>query len=532
MAIKLVNSAMTNIQNTQFNNIPRRKLLGMFGLSVLGFGGLAACSNSSIAKGELRVALIGGPDSLDPFEAEFAISALLFRQYLLPVVGYGPFGAASPSIAKSWTSSADFKTWTFEIAQGLKWSDNAPLTALDVVKSLQLGADPKTAYPDATELFSIKGYRDAVVNGADPTKIAVRLDGENKVVIELEGADANFPLRMQEFYPVPLQTIATYGANWTDIGKIVVSGPFIPISRTQTRIVFDKNPLGGWTENMPSKIDVETVEDASTRVRMFQSKDVDLAQDPPLLRFADLAREYGASFERTKAPRFIYMSINTKRAQFADKDVRRALSMGFNRDLIAHNIMRDAVNPATRFIRDLPAIPYDKEGAKAIMAAKGFNATNPLRFELLVAKNERERAAVQIASMWKDIGVEAAIGTVDSSAISARLNGFDFDAAIVQIDKGMKSDPLDLMASFGSGGNAYSHGWKNPDFDRALVAAAALPTGEARNAAVAKAESYLLAEVPLAPIWFGDSAWLRGPRVTGGIEGMAPIIWPNLSVKD
>ena len=523
---------MTYFQNSDFDKLPRRKLLGMFGMGLLGFGGLAACSKGKTGKGELRVALIGGPDSLDPFEAEFAISALLFRQYLLPVVGYGSHGAASPSIAKSWTSTSDFKNWTFEIASGLKWSDNTPLTALDVVKSLQLGADPKTAYPDATELFSIKGYRDAVVNGADPKKIAVRLEGENKVVIELEGADANFPLRMQEFYPVPMQTIATYGANWTDIGKIVVSGPFNPTSRTQTRIVFDKNPLGGWTEDMPAKISVETVEDASTRVRMFQSKDVDLAQDPPLLRYTDLAREYGANFERTKAPRFIYMSINTKRAQFRDRDIRRALSMGFNCDLISHNIMRDAVNPATRFIRDLPAIPYDKAGAQALLSAKGFSPTNPLRFELLVAKNERERAAVQIASMWKEIGVEATIGTVDASAISTRLNGFDFDAAIVQIDKGMKSDPLDLMASFGSGGNAYSHGWKNPDFDKALVEAAALPTGDARKAALAKAESFLLSEVPWAPIWVGDSAWLRAERVTGGIEGMAPIIWPSLHVND
>jgi|GEM_PF-2302958 oligopeptide transport system substrate-binding protein len=523
---------MTVIQNIQNTKLPRRRLLGMFGLSVLGFGGLAACSKGSVAKGTMRVALIGGPDSLDPFEAEFAISALLFRQYLLPVVGYGPNGAASASIAKSWSSTSDFKKWTFEIASGLKWSDNVPLTALDVVKSLQMGADPKVAYPDATELFAIKGYRDAVVNGADPKKIAVSLEGTNKVVVELEGADASFPLRMQEFYPVPMQTIEAHGANWTDIGKIVVSGPFIPTSRTQTRIVFDKNPLGGWNENMPSKIEVETVEDASTRVRMFQSKDVDLAQDPPLLRFADLAREYGPKFERVRAPRFIYMSLNTKRPQFADKDVRRALSMGFDRILIAHNIMRDAVNPATRFIRDLPPIPYDKDGAKAILESKGISVTSPLRFELLVAKNERERAAIQISSMWKEIGVEATIGTVDPSAISTRLNGFDFDAAIVQIDKGMKSDPLDLMASFGSGGNAYSHGWKNPEFDKALVEAAALPAGAARNAAIAKAESYLLDDVPLAPIWFGDSAWLRGERVIGGIEGMAPIIWPNLGIKD
>jgi oligopeptide transport system substrate-binding protein len=492
---------------------------------------LAGCGKRAAPADVLRVGMNGPPDSLDPMKAEFAAASLLFRQFWMPVVGYGTNATAATAMARSWEGSNGYRTWTFKMTPGLTWSDGRLITSADVLDSLRYSADKKTAYADASELYMIKGYRDCVVDGKDPKTIGVTAPDPETFIIELAVADAEFWSRMQEFYPVPMHAIAANSAKWTDIDKIIVSGPYKPIERTQTRLVFDQNPRGGWLSGMPRQIIVEAIEDSATRLRMFQSGDLDLAQDPPLLRSVELAKEFGNGYQRFPAPRLVYTSFNSKSPQLSDPAVRRALAMSLDRDVIATLVMRSSVETAGRLVRGQPQPKYDPDAAKVILAQKGFNATNPLRFTLLVPKDDRERAAIQMVDMWKKVGVEVTLFAADSSAIVARLNAFDFDAAVVRIDKGTKSGPIDLMASWGAGGTAYSHQWKDPAFDKALADARALPDGDARLAKILEAEKILMDATPVTGIWFFPSTWLVNERIEGGIAGMPLVIWTTLKIK-
>lgn len=494
-------------------------------------GGLAGCGRRGAPSDTLRVAMSGEPDSLDPLRAEFAASAVLFRQYFHPVVGYGPGASAAPAIAESWEGSNGYRTWTFKIKSGLVFSDDTPITAVTVRDTLRKAADRDTRYADASEYYAIKGVQAAVVDGADPASIGVAAPDDTTLVIELNAPDAQFPLRMQEFYPLPLHIIEADPETWTDVSRIVVSGPYKPVEKSTTRILFEANPKGGWVEGMARMIDVEAVTDTNTRLRMFQAGTVDLAQDPPGLRADELAQEFGSQYQSAKAPRIIYMSMNTKRPVMADPDVRRALAMSINRPQIAAAIMRNSVEPAGRWVRGEEQPPYDPDAARAILAAKGITPENPMRFELLVTKDDRERAAVQMVNDWKAIGVEATILASDATSIVARLNGFDFDAAIVRLDKGMKSDPIDLLQSWGEGGTAYSHQWKDPAFDAKLAEARAEVDPAKRKALVLEAEAIIQAAMPVTGIWFFPSTWLVAERVSGGIEGVPPIIWPSLRLS-
>jgi oligopeptide transport system substrate-binding protein len=511
----------------------RRLLVSASALAAAGATGTIGLAGGCAGRREapadtLRVALGGGPDSLDPLRAEFAAAALLFRQYMSPVVAYGAGGSPAPGVAQRWAADDGYRRWTFTIADGLTFSDDTPITAETVRDTLRWAATKTRAYPDASEYFAIKGFREAVVDGADPATISVEAPDASTLVVSLVAPDAHFPERLQEFYPCPLHVMAADPDGWTRPETIVVSGPFKPVERTQTRLVFEANPKGGWVEGMPARIDVETVDDAATRLRMFQSGDVDLAQDPPQLRATEFAERFGTQYRRVAAPRIIYMSMNTKREVLADPEVRRALAMSINREMICTGIMRGSVEPAGRFVRGEAQPAYDPDGARAILAARGFTPDNPLRFELLVTKDDRERAAIQMISDWKAVGADVTLFAADASAIVARLNGFEFDAAIVRLDKGMKSDPLDLMASWATGGTAYSHQWRDPAFDARLEAVRAEADDGRRKALLLEAEAMLLEACPVTGIWFFPSAWFVAERVTGGIEGVPPIIWPSL----
>ena len=87
------------------------------------------------------------------------------------------------------------------------------------------------------------------------------------------------------------------------------------------------------------------------------------------------------------------------------------------------------------------------------------------------------------------------------------------------------------MASWGAGGTAYSHQWKDPAFDTALSDARALADTSARRAKILEAEKILTDATPVTGIWFFPSAWLVNKRIEGGIAGMPLVIWTTLKIK-
>jgi oligopeptide transport system substrate-binding protein len=210
----------------------RRTIVGGFAASPFVLS-LAGCGKRTAAPDVLRVGMNGPPDSLDPMKAEFAAASLLFRQFWMPVVGYGTNATAAPAMARSWEGSNGFKTWTFKITPGLQWSDGRMITSTDILDSLRYSADKKTAYADATELFMIKGYRDCVVDGKDSKTIGVSAPDPETLIIELDVADAEFWSRMQEFYAVPMHAIAANGACQGHISPSNVPKPALCLIKTR-----------------------------------------------------------------------------------------------------------------------------------------------------------------------------------------------------------------------------------------------------------------------------------------------------------
>ena len=56
-----------------------------------------------------------------------------------------------PALAKSWETSEDGLTWTFDIRDGVKWSDGEPFTAADIAytynRIIDGGAEAATGAP-------------------------------------------------------------------------------------------------------------------------------------------------------------------------------------------------------------------------------------------------------------------------------------------------------------------------------------------------------------------------------------------------
>jgi ABC-type transport system substrate-binding protein len=87
-----------------------------------------------IPGGRLIVSTFGEPKTFNPITANESSSQEVYRFLFASLLGFDPIKQEiEPGLAESWTNAPDGKTWTFKLRKNLRWSDGEPLTADDVV---------------------------------------------------------------------------------------------------------------------------------------------------------------------------------------------------------------------------------------------------------------------------------------------------------------------------------------------------------------------------------------------------------------
>src|SRR4051812_7936461 len=104
-------------QDLPFSRRTALRLLG--GTAALSLGGsLGLSSAPAFAQsikpgGDLRAALTGEPDTLDPAISSIYTGAQVYENIFSKLIGIDPTGKFVPDLATSWTA-LDPKTWKFE----------------------------------------------------------------------------------------------------------------------------------------------------------------------------------------------------------------------------------------------------------------------------------------------------------------------------------------------------------------------------------------------------------------------------------
>src|ERR687892_687745 len=112
-------------------------LLSFVMLLGLGTAPLALAEEEPISGGIMRVALAADPPSLDMHqETTFAVAQPMGPVYNNLIV-FDPhnYPEVIGDLAKSWTVSDDYLTYTFPLHQGVKFHDGSELTSADVKAS-------------------------------------------------------------------------------------------------------------------------------------------------------------------------------------------------------------------------------------------------------------------------------------------------------------------------------------------------------------------------------------------------------------
>ena len=415
-------------------------------LSVMGCSNQSDTNNQDTAKidpsvlaEEQSIVINNGtePESLDPHKISGLPEANIIRQQLVGLVTTDSDGKTIPAMAESWEST-DNKVWTFKIRDA-QWSNGDPVTADDFVYSLRRVVDPNTASPYGSYLADAKVVgAEAILEGkSSPDSLGVKALDDKTLQITLSEPVPYFVdmLIHTSTFPVHAKTVEKYGAKWTDPDNIVVNGPY-KISRwlVNDKIVMTRNPTYFDDANTTiNTITILPIESETTNVARYKAGEIDIGSGMPTEQFDSLKAELGDQIQVSPSLCTFYYLFNNQKPPFDDVRVRRALAIALDRETITEKVMGQGQMPAYQFnptsINGIQSFTpewqqWDKdrraEEAKKLLNEAGYNANNPLQFELLYNTNEgNKKLAVATSSLLKQ-----AIGFVQVDLINKEWKTF------------------------------------------------------------------------------------------------------------
>jgi peptide/nickel transport system substrate-binding protein len=434
--------------------------------------------------GTLRQALTGSFDSLNPFIIKgqvvqgprtYVFESLLGRNWAEPFTLYG-------LLAESIDVSEDRSAFTFKLRPEAKFSDGTPVTAADVVFSLETLRDKgrpnfKTSY----------------------SKIAqFEAPDERTIVFRQTEGDRELPLIIGVMPILSKKSWQGRDFSATTLHPIVGSGPYVMDQvKPGESIVYRRNP-DYWGKDMPlnrglwnfDNVRLDYYRDANSTFEALKKGDADIRTEGDPGRWAG-----GYDFPAAKDGRVILEKIaqgspapasgfvfNTRRKLFEDRRVREALLHCFDFEWANRNLFNDLyrrtfgyysgselsskgiaaspgelallgdataqIDPAilkgtytlpesdgSGFDRKLlrRAVSLLAEAGWRISGGKMLNAEGQqFAFTVAVQTKDQEKIALHFRRTLEQIGIAMTIRLIDSAQFQRLLNAYDYDMVPAQ----------------------------------------------------------------------------------------------------
>lgn len=176
----------------------------------------------------IRLTIPLDPATLDPAKVADLPSLNVVHELNAGLTRFSGRGV-EPDLAESWEPSENGLVWTFHLRKGIRWSNDAQITAGDFRRSWLRALAPETrsAYARA-EMQNIRGARRYRVTGSGEVGVEAVDDRTLRVTLQHPVPWLDEQVAWPVFFPVPRSGNAT-------------TGPFRLASRTKGRLVLERN---------------------------------------------------------------------------------------------------------------------------------------------------------------------------------------------------------------------------------------------------------------------------------------------------
>lgn len=434
-----------------------------------------------------------------------------------------------PGVAESWSISGDGLVYTFKLRKDSKWSDGTPLTARDFVWSWQRTLSPETASEYAYQLYYLKNGR-SINQGqtADPNLLGAKAVDSHTLKVTLENPTPYF-LRLTSFhtlFPVPRHVIEKYPEDkeWTRAGNLVSNGPFkLTEWELNTHVKIEPNEHY-WDRGMVKlqAIYYYPIENQNTEEKTFMAGDLHMTSSVPTMKVdtykAQIKRDPNKYHPYKSNPYLgtYYYRFNVTKKPFNDPRVRRAFAMTVDRKMLVERVLRGGQDPAVTFTPpgiggytfenpDLPVsvTPAIIAKAKGLLAEAGYPEGRGMpKIEILYNTNEgHKKIAIAIQQMWKqNLGIDVGMYNQEWKVYLNTQRQLDYEISRAGWI-GDYDDPNTFLDMYVTDGGNNQTGWANPEYDKLIRTAGETVDPQERHRIFQEAESLLLTELPVLPIY-------------------------------
>jgi ABC-type transport system substrate-binding protein len=480
----------------------------------------------------------GPPSSWDPAVISDSASAQMLSQVFEGLTVLDAASEVRPALAESWSMADDGRSITFELREGLTFSDGSRLDAEDVRRSWLRVLEPDHPSPLASLLDDVAGAADRARGTGTAEDVGIRADGR-ALTVEFARPAAYFPAvaAVPTLAVVP-EGIDTLAAGPREGTPFPASGPYVPLDGSSSVVVLEANDAY-WAGPPPTRrITVVTDLGGRSEVDVFEDDAVDWtrisADDAAWIRYDE---RLGPQLRWGDEMVVEFLGFETTRPPFDDAAVRQAIAMAVDwtrlRDENAAGgaAVTSILPPGIAGRADTDFLPpHDPEAARAALAAAGYPGGDGFPTVSLATYGVGPAAAIAY-ELQRELGID----------VEVEEWSFDDHGAILESDTPAMwtlawsadyphaHDFLGLLLRSDSSAN--TGGWSDGDYDALIEAAAASTDGAEQERLYEAAQAILRDEVPLIPLGYGSS-WalsrdgLAGSDISGvGLVRYADLVW-------
>jgi len=513
------------------------RLAPLVAAAVLAVAALAPAASART----LRFASAFDPQTMDPHSLALLYQSRVVSQIYDSLVNRDREFRLEPSLALGW-QMVDARTWRFRLRPNVKFHDGAPLTADDVVFSIE-----RAMAKSSQRAFQLRGVAGA--RKVDELTVDVLLEAPDAVlpeklvfigIMSRAWAEKHGVLLPQDFN-AKQETHAVRNANGT--------GPFM-LRRYEpdARLVLAANP-NWWGRGTPlaggnvTEAIYTVIQSDATRMAALATGEADFVIDPPFQDVARLQQDKRLKFATTSDIGTQYLGFDQARGElesgdvkgrnpFKDLRVRQAVYRAIDIDTIVAKVLRGQATPTGSFVSRLVGgylpeldrrLPYDPAAARALLKEAGYPNGFAVQLDCV---NVTFRAAVcqAISAMLAQVGIRATFQPSPGAIFFPKLT--QATSSFFEFGWSPTTDAWSMLNSTvrsydGSGAGAFNGGrYSNPKLDALIDGIRVEPDLGRRRQLVGEALRLMADDLPLLPLYRRRINWVMRQNIQA-------VPWPN-----
>ena len=487
------------------------------------------------------------PENLDPQLASESPEVIAVTHLFSGLFRKDESGTPQPECAESYERSADGKTYTFHLKEGLVWHTykdqeaSTPVTAADFVFGLQRTLRPETQSPWAESFASIQNAQAILDGRMDASQLGVSAPDDRTLVIRLDTADNDLLAKLclpgampcnEDFFQ---STGGTYGLGSK---TVLANGSFYLYNWTESGL-FLRRAANGSQINSLRLVTADAVSSSgSSSDSQSTVSSVDAAQQVASGK-ADAAfytgtGDVGSLSQTQYAAATWVLAYNCSAPGLSNAAVRAGLSGIAQSVSLELGDLRQPADGLVPPVVQLNGSSY-REAAGNVLTAPAdprqsyrdglaeAGLTKLGGITILVPEGESQLVD-QINQAWqKELSAFFSVKELPLAELQQQVAGGDYQIALLPLTP-TENSPMSLLCQFASGGFSK---FSDSSYD-ALLAQVQADTAHSSSAAqYAQLERTLLAQAPVTPLFFQADRLV----MASGIQGLVfdPFI-PSVDV--